>query len=206
MVVVTCTSSRALGTRLVSTGTYSFGQDDDAWFMPTGHANSWGCRPASRRRPTRPYRLSKTSGLPRLPPMPWCRRGVNTEHFGRSNVARFSGTEAAAPFSRFGQKGVACTTGTAERDPTELEQSAQPASHRPTGACHHGKIIPPSRFGAERSTRDRSRPTVIWAAGRVRKRSSLRERARHQVLIESTRPFEARFLRQQSSPTALVSP
>jgi len=36
---------------------------------------------------------------------------------------------------------VAHATGTAERDPTELAQSAQPASHRPTGACNTTLII-----------------------------------------------------------------
>ena len=41
---------------------------------------------------------------------------------------------------------MACTTGTVERDPTELVNSAQPASHRPTGACQRANIIPPSRL------------------------------------------------------------
>jgi hypothetical protein len=38
-------------------------------------------------------------------------------------------------------EGVAHATGTAERDPTELALTAQPASHRPTGACNPTLII-----------------------------------------------------------------
>ena len=33
-------------------------------------------------------------------------------------------------------------------DPTELQISAQPLLHRPTGACHTSHIIPPSRICA----------------------------------------------------------
>jgi len=47
----------------------------------------------------------------------------------------------------YGQRG-----GTRHRDggtdPTELLLSAQPASHRPTGACNTNHIIPPSRIWA----------------------------------------------------------
>ena len=52
------------------------------------------------------------------------------------------------PFHSLSGQGLAHTTGTAERDPTEPELSAQPASHRPTGVCNTNRIIPPSRIWA----------------------------------------------------------
>ena len=47
------------------------------------------------------------------------------------------------PFLSLQGEGVAHATGTAERDPTELLNSAQPVSRRPTGACPTSRIILP---------------------------------------------------------------
>ena len=52
------------------------------------------------------------------------------------------------PFLSLTGKGVAHATGTAEQDPTELVSAAQPASHRPTGACNTTHIMTPSRMWA----------------------------------------------------------
>ena len=106
------------------------------------------CDADHRTEPTQPVRQGPIAGC-----IGWKRsdsqhaavridRGCNVHIGVRVHTTEYSGYHRhSCPFLSLQAEGVAHATGTAERDPTEPVLTAQPASHRPTGACNTTLII-----------------------------------------------------------------